>query len=313
MPRQHHFIDVDGCRIHVVDEGTGPAVLLCHGFPEYWRSWRKQIPILVGAGYRVLAFDMRGHGQSDAPGSVEDYSVAHTVGDVIATMDALAIERAVIVGHDAGTTTAYHAALMRPDRIRGVFGLSVPYIPRGEMSLIRALRGAVPPAFYMIYFQEPSIAEADLEADPREALRRLFFANSGAYEGAPIMMMAAPGGGLVETLPAPAGAMEFMSDQELDAYAEQYGRTGFRGGLNGYRVFERNWEITAPWRGARLPVPAAYIGGNADTVLGFPGFRAAAEQMGDATFVDGAGHWIQAERPDLVNEALLRFLATCPV
>lgn len=303
-----HFFDVNGCRIHVVEAGSGPAVILCHGFPEYWRSWRNQIPVLAEAGYRVLAFDMRGHGQSDAPTELAQYSVAHTVGDVIAVMDALGIARATIVGHDAGTTTAYHAALMRPDRIRGVMGLSVPYIPRGPVSLIGALRAAMPAEFYMLYFQQEGHAEADLEADPGETLRRIYFANSGQFAGAPIMMMTKPGRGLIENLPAPTGAMTFLEPEELDAHIALYARTGFRGGLNGYRVFDLNWGITAPWAGAPLPVPNAYVGGTLDTVLHFPGFRHAAEQMGRATFVDGAGHWIQAESAEVVNAELIKFL-----
>tara|TARA_A100001391_G_scaffold119260_1_gene81188 strand:+ start:36555 stop:37496 length:942 start_codon:yes stop_codon:yes gene_type:complete len=310
MNTVHHYLEVNACRIHVVEAGAGPAVLLCHGFPEYWRSWRKQIPALVDAGYRVLAFDMRGHGESDAPAELDRYSVAETVGDVIGVMDALAIGRAAIVGHDAGTTTAYHAALMRPDRIRGVMGLSVPYIPRGPHSLIGALRASMPPEFYMLYFQEEGRGEADLGADPRKTLERLFFANSGEYADAPIMMMAKPGGGLVENLPSPPQPMGFIDEEELQAYCDLYATTGFRGGLNGYRVFDLNWQITAPWHDAPLPVPNAFVGGTLDTVLHFPGFREAAERMDRATFIDGAGHWIHAEYPERVNNALMDFLAT---
>lgn len=304
----HHYIDVSGQKIHLVDAGEGPVVILCHGFPEFWMSWRHQILSLVAAGYRVLALDMRGHGESSIPDDVDSYSVVHTVGDVIAIMDQLGIARAAIVGHDAGTTTAYHAALMRPDRITGVFGLSVPYIPRGNHSLIEALRNAAPPGFYMLYFQEAGIAEADLERDVPETFRRIFYANSGCYADAPITMVASADTGLIANLPQAAGELNFITDAEIDKYVAQYSGTGFRGGLNGYRVFDLNWRITAPWAGVKLPVPNAYIGGELDTVLTFPGFREAAMQMDQADFLPGTGHWIQSERPEAVNAALLRFL-----
>ena len=307
----HHYIDNNGCRIHVVDAGEGPVVVLCHGFPELWLSWRHQIPALVAAGFRVLAPDMRGHGESGVPLPVEEYSVLHTVGDVMAVLDALGIDRAIIVGHDAGTTCAYHAALMRPDRIRGVVGLSVPYVPRGEMSLIAAMRQAVPESFYMLFFQTPGMAEADLEQDPHETLRRIIFANSGNYTQGPIMMMAQDGS-LVKSLPAPDGPIDFLPEAELNAYAASYRKTGFAGALNGYRVFDLNWQLTAPWTGMKLPVPSTYIGGTMDTVLQFPGFRQAAEQMGAPTFIEGAGHWVQAERPDAVNRHLVDFCTRCP-
>lgn len=295
-----------------MDVGDGPAVVFCHGFPEYWNSWRHQIPAIAAAGHRAIALDMRGHGQSCCPTEIEAFTVTHTVGDVIEVLDALGIQRAVIVGHDAGTTTAYHAALMRPDRISGVIGLSVPYVPRGPVSLVAAMRASMPPEFYMLYFQEPGVAEADLDANPRKTLERIFFANSGEYVGAPIMMMAHAGQGLVNTLPAPDKPMSFLSERDLEAYVTEFARTGFRGGLNGYRVFDRNWMVTSPWRGQALPIPSCYIGGKLDTVLGFPGFREAAIAMDRAIFVEGAGHWIHAERPEFVNAEVLRFLKDCP-
>ncbi|MNK17648.1 Soluble epoxide hydrolase [compost metagenome] len=305
---RHHHIEINRCKIHYVEAGEGPAVILCHGFPELWYSWRHQIPALVRNGYRAIALDMRGHGESDVPQDVESFGVVHTVGDVVGLMDALSIEKAVLVGHDAGTSTAYNTALMRPDRVLGVMGLSVPYIPRGPKSILEAFEGAVPPGFYMQYFQKPGIPEKDLERDVRETLRRLFFANSGLNPNVPFLMTVPEGGNLIDGLPAPSAGMDFLSEADLDFYAQAYSRTGFRGGLNGYRVFQQNWEHTAPWNGMPLPVPSAYVGGTADTVLHFPGFREAAQAMGRALFLEGAGHWIQAERAQEVNMALLAFL-----
>ncbi|WP_433566761.1 alpha/beta fold hydrolase [Nocardia sp. CA-151230] len=309
---RHHYVEINRLRLHFVEAGDGPAVVLCHGFPELWYSWRHQLPALAEAGYRAIALDMRGHGESEAPDAVEDYDVCRTVGDVVGLLDLLEIDKAVLVGHDAGTSTAYHAALMRPDRVRGVMGLSVPYIPRGPLSILEGFDGAVPDGFYMRYFQDHGVAERDLERDVEESLRRLIYANSGLNPQVPFLMTVPDGGTLIEELPTPGGPMTFLSDADLAVYSENYSRNGFRGGLNGYRVFQRNWEITAPWHDMALPVPSAYVGGTADTVLHFPGFRAAAEAMGQATFLDGAGHWIQAERPGDVNAALLSFLASLP-
>lgn len=306
----HHYIEVNRIRLHYVEAGSGPAVIFCHGFPELWYSWRHQLPALAEAGYRAIALDMRGHGESDSPPDIASYGVTQTVGDVIGLMDTLDISQAVLVGHDAGTSTAYHTALMRPDRVRGVMGLSVPYIPRGPMSVLEAFQGAVPPGFYMQYFQSPGVAERDLERDVRRTLRRLIYANSGLNPAAPFLMTVSEGGTLVDALAEPDGPMSFLSDLDLDVYTEAYARSGFRGGLNGYRVFQSNWEDTAPWNGIALPVPAAYVGGVLDTVLQFPGFREAAQAMGTATFLEGAGHWIQTERAGEVNSALLSFLRT---
>ncbi|RYF61343.1 MAG: alpha/beta hydrolase [Comamonadaceae bacterium] len=313
MPElQHNYFEANRIRLHYVEAGEGPAVILCHGFPELWYSWRHQIPALAEAGYRAIALDLRGHGESDAPSTIDDYNVCHTVGDVIALMNHLKIETAAFVGHDAGTTTAYHAALMRPDRVRGVMGLSVPYIPRGPQSVLEAFDGAVPPGFYMQYFQKPGVAEEDLGGDVPETLRRIFYANSGLNPKTPFLMTVPDGSTLVNELPSPDGPIAFLTDEDLKIYSDAYSRSGFRGGLNGYRVLHRNWELTAAWHGASLPVPSAYVGGTADTVLHFPGFREAAEAMGDATFLDGAGHWIQAERPSEVNATLLAFLNSLP-
>lgn len=307
VPRSHHA-DVNGIRLHYVELGEGPAVIFCHGFPETWRSWRHQISATAEAGYRAIALDMRGHGGSDCPDAVEDYSVIHTVGDVIGLMDLLQIPKAIIVGHDAGTSTAYNAVLMRPDRFYGVMALSIPFMPRARMNLMHAMIAASPPGFYMRYFQSPNSPEKELNADPRETLRRIYFHNSGENPSGPSGMETDGSGLLLPTLATPIGELTFIPADELDQVVDDYRRTGFRGGLNGYRVFDLNWELTAPWSEMALPVPATFIGGSRDIVMHFPGFREAAQAMPDADFVETAGHWIQKEAPGAVNAHLLRFL-----
>ncbi|WP_339934747.1 alpha/beta hydrolase [Vreelandella glaciei] len=305
--RSHHA-NVNGIRLHYTELGTGPAVILCHGFPETWRSWHHQIFALAKAGFRAIAIDMRGHGGSDCPDEVTAYSVVHTVGDVIGLMDMLQISKAVIVGHDAGTSTAYNAVLMRPDRFYGVMGLSVPFIPRARMNMMKAMIEASPPGFYMRYFQSPELPERELDVDPRETLRRIYFHNSGENPSGPSGMETDEAGLLLPALATPINEMTFLSNNELDQAADDYRRTGFNGGLNGYRAFDLNWELTAPWAEMMLPVPATFIGGDRDIVLHFSGFREAAEAMSRAQFVKTAGHWIHKEAPDEVNSHLLNFL-----
>ncbi len=301
---KHHYFDSGGCPIHVVEAGEGPVVVLCHGFPEIWLSWRKQIPALVNSGYRVLAFDMRGHGESGAPDNVADYSVLHTVGDVVAVLDSQNIEEVFIVGHDAGATTAYYACLMRPDRFKGVVGLSVPYVPRGPVSLLAGLRHAFPEEFYIHYFQDVGVAESEFEKDVANTIRKMVYGNSAQYCDA----MFAYDGALLPNLPDVPKSMAFLPEEEFDFYVNEYERTGFRGALNGYRVFELNWQLTAPWQGAALPCPSLYIGGKRDNVLDLPGMKEFSQAMGRAVFVDGAGHWVHAEAAERVNTELVQSL-----
>lgn len=305
---QSNYADVNGIRLHYVDQGAGPAVIFCHGFPETWRSWSNQIAALVESGYRAIALDMRGHGGSSCPNDVDDYSVIHTVGDVIGLMDSLSIQKAVIVGHDAGTTTAYHAALMRPDRFYGVMALSIPFMPRARINMMNGMIENSPDNFYMRYFQSPSMPEKELDADPIATLRRIYFHNSGENPHGPSMMETNEFGAILPNLQAPAGDISFISNNELEQAAEDFRRTGFRGGLNGYRVFDRNWELTAPWVDMNLSVPVTYIGGEQDIVLHFPGFREAIAAMPNSEIVQAAGHWIQKEAPGAVNTHLLNFV-----
>ena len=175
MEITHRTVEANGIRIHLAEAGEGPLVLLCHGFPESWYSWRSQLKAFADAGYHAVAPDMRGYGETDRPEEIEKYTLFHLVGDMIGVVDALGAERAVIVGHDWGAPVAWHAALLRPDRFRGVVGLSVPFRPRGSTRPTSAMPRTETSLFYQLYFQEPGVAEAELERDPRSAIRRLIF------------------------------------------------------------------------------------------------------------------------------------------
>src|SRR5436190_3912536 len=169
----HRFLETNGIRMHVAEAGTGPLVVLCHGFPESWYSWRHQLVALAEAGFRAVAPDMRGYGQTDRPEAIEAYTLLHLVGDMVGLLDALGVESAVIAGHDWGAPVAWHAALLRPDRFRAVIGLSVPYWPRSSVRPTTAMPRTEDALFYQLYFQTPGVAEAELERDVRATIRRV--------------------------------------------------------------------------------------------------------------------------------------------
>ena len=309
---------VNGVRLHVAEAGEGPLVVLCHGWPELAFSWRHQIPALAAAGYRVAAPDMRGFGRSDAPGDVQAYTVLHLVGDVVGLVQGLDAREAVVVGHDWGATVAWSCALLRPDLFRAVAALSVPFRPRPPAAPVRALAAAGRNRFYWVYFQEPGVAEAEFERDVDDTLRRIL-GGLGASDGprGPDEVLTLPeGGGFLDMLRRPERLPEWLGEAELAVMAEAFRRTGFRGGLNYYRNIDRNWELTAPWEGAAVRQPALFVAGARDPVILAPFGRQALEAMPArvpglrrTVLVEGAGHWLQQERPKEVTAALLDFLA----
>src|SRR5499427_1853345 len=176
---QHRMVETNGIRLHIAEQGVGPLVVLCHGFPECWYSWRHQLPALAEAGFHAVAPDMRGYGQSDRPDAIDQYTLLHLVGDMVGLLDTLGAESAVIAGHDWGAPVAWHAALLRPDRFRAVIGLSVPFRPRSGVRPTTAMPRTDDAIFYQLYFQAPGVAEAELEQDVRSTIRRLAYGGSG--------------------------------------------------------------------------------------------------------------------------------------
>ncbi len=315
----HRVVDASGLRVHVAEAGEGPLVLLLHGFPESWYSWRHQLTALAAAGFHAVAPDQRGYGRTGPPersglrGGVDSYTIMHLTGDVIALLGALGAQQAVVAGHDWGAAVAWHAALLRPDRIRGVIGLSVPYSPRGSTPPVAALRDRLGDGFYMVYFQQPGIADAELNADRTATFRRVL---AGAFAaGASGVPVIPPGGGFLDMCPEPAVLPGWLTDDDIDTYAAQYAEAGFTGPLNWYRNLDRNWELTAPWHHAPVTVPALYLAGQDDLVLRFSGAAGAAGRLREMVprlrgpvLLPGCGHWIQQERPDEVSAALAGFL-----
>lgn len=309
--------------MHIAEAGSGPLVLLLHGFPECWYSWRHQLTALARAGYHAVAPDQRGYGRTGPPAhagiagqpaTVDDYTILHLTGDVIGLMDALGASRAVVAGHDWGAPVAWSTALLRPDRISGVAGLSVPYLPRGSTPPVQALRGAYSDDFYICYFVRPGLADAELSRDPRATFRRLLHAASGAgpMTGIPVVP---PGGGLLDLCPEPAEEPGWLTESDIEVFTAEYADSGFTGPLNWYRNLDRNWELTAAWRHAKVTVPALYLVGDRDLVLGFHGgpamlgqLQGVAPALREPILLPGCGHWTQQERPDEVSEALIGFV-----
>jgi pimeloyl-ACP methyl ester carboxylesterase len=311
---QHRFVESNGIRMHLAEAGTGPLVVLLHGFPESWYSWRHQLTALADAGFHAVAPDQRGYGQTDRPEAIESYSMFNLVGDIVGL---IAEERAVVVGHDWGAPVAWHTALFRPDRVRGVVGLSVPYRQRPERPPLATMRRVLGENFYQIYFQEPGVAEADLERDVRATVRVALYGASGENPTVPDMIVG-PNQSFLGNVDVPDQLPAWITDADVDFYTAEFQRTGFRGGLNWYRNNDRNWELTAPWAGAQVTVPALYVVGDRDVVYHFPG---AGPQMvsslpkfvpnlKQAVVLEGCGHWTQQERAEEVNRLLVEFLAS---
>jgi pimeloyl-ACP methyl ester carboxylesterase len=318
----HRTVETNGMRMHLAESGTGPLVVLCHGFPESWYSWRHQLPALADAGFRVVAPDMRGYGGTDRPEAIDQYTLLHLIGDMVGLLDALGAEQAVIAGHDWGAPVAWHAALLRPDRFRGVIGLSPPYRPRGQVRPTSGMPQTDDAVFYQLYFQTPGVAEAELEQDVRHTIRSMLCSISGdapAREGsvtaARAVGMVRRKGAFLDGMMSPAVLPSWLTEADIDFYAREFARTGFRGGLNWYRNIDRNWELLAPFAGARVKVPALYIAGDRDPVVRFPGMDQLIPHLADfvpelraTIMLPGCGHWTQQERAGEVNGAMIDFL-----
>jgi pimeloyl-ACP methyl ester carboxylesterase len=306
-------IPVNGIEMFLREQGEGPLVLLCHGWPELSYSWRHQMPALAAAGFHVVAPDMRGFGQTSAPAEVEAYSIFHNVGDMVALVAALGEKQAVIVGHDWGAPVAWHAAMFRPDIFSKVAGLSVPPFTRGVSRPLETLRANGITNFYWQYFQPPGVAEAEFERDVADTMRTILVGRGLSDPAAQQFIQPGKGflGGGHGNRPLPA----WLTEADLDHVTKVYTQSGFRGGLNWYRNIDRNWQLTAAWQDAQIRQPSLFLAGSKDGVVtGLIGSRQIAEldrvltNLKAKIILDGAGHWVQQERPDEVNAALIDFL-----
>ena len=309
----HRTVETNGIHMHIVEAGDGPLVVLLHGFPEGWYSWRSQLAALAAAGYHAVAPDQRGYGQTDRPADVRAFSMLHLVGDIVGLIGALGEKTAIVVGHDWGANVAWNTALFRPDLVRAVAALSVPLRPRIARPPLEVYLEALGPSFYQLYFQEPGVAERELENDVRHAMKAILCGESGDATRVPDLLVTDGGflGGLEILDPLPS----WLTERDLDHWTGEFTRTGFAGGLNWYRNVNQNWELLAPWSGAQVTVPALYIVGDRDDVYQVPGVTEFVQGLKDRVpklarmlVLEGCGHWTQQERPAEVNAALLEFL-----
>ncbi|MEX3106017.1 MULTISPECIES: alpha/beta fold hydrolase [unclassified Streptomyces] len=316
----HRLVPSPTGRTHLVEQGEGPLVLLVHGFPESWYSWRHQLPALAGAGYRAVAIDVRGYGRSSRPAAVDAYRMLDLVADAVAVVEALGERSATIVGHDWGASIAAASALVRPDVFRAVGLLSVPYTPPGgprPSETFARMGGAE--EFYVSYFQEPGRAEAEIEPDVRGWLAGFYAALSADTmpgPGDPDPHFVGAGGRLRDRFPA-GRLPAWLGEGELDVYAEEFERTGMTGALNRYRNMDRDWQDLAGFAGAPLPQPSLFLGGGldasttwlADAIAAYP---TTLPGLTACHVLDGCGHFVQQERPRETNRILTDWLAALP-
>ncbi|WTZ54594.1 alpha/beta hydrolase [Nocardia sp. NBC_01388] len=288
-------VATNGIELRVVEHGDGPAVVFCHGFPELGFSWRHQVFALADAGFRTLTPDMRGYGGSSRPDPVQDYDLLTVCADLIGLLDAHGLEDAIFVGHDWGASVVWQLARAYPDRVRAVAGLSVPATPRSAAPPVPILRSRLGDDFYMCWFQEPGVADPVLAADVRRTLLQDEVLSSHTF---------------LDTEKAEPPLPEWLTPAEFDYYVQTFTATGFTGGLNYYRNLDRSWERTAHLADVKIMQPSLFIAGSEDPVIRFTPLAKMPAVLADlrgSLILEGAGHWIQQQRPAEVNAALIDF------
>jgi pimeloyl-ACP methyl ester carboxylesterase len=311
---RHARLQINGETFHVIEQGAGPAVLFCHGFPDTAATWRSQMRAVADAGYRAVALDMRGFGESFAPSDPALYTSLHTVGDLVGVLDALKIDTAVIVGHDWGADHAQRAALMRPDRFRALVSISIPYAPRGETSLYDNLRRrGLGERYYALDWIKPG-AEA-LFAPPAQSIPAILYWPSGSPPADARWDPVDPARSLLR--PAPVAMPSWADPEYVTHTIAAFERTGFRGGLNHYRATQPSFDLTPAFKGALIHQPSLYIWGAEDGLCQFfhptppalADLRRAQPGLVSQVRLDGIGHWVQHEAAGRLNAELLTFLA----
>jgi pimeloyl-ACP methyl ester carboxylesterase len=313
-------VQSNGIKLRIAEMGTGPLVILVHGFPESWYSWRHQLPALAQAGFHVVAPDLRGYGKSDKPAAVDAYDIQHLTADIVGIVDALGEKTAVVVGHDWGSIVAWNCLLLHPTRFRGLVPMSVPYSGRASQSPLETMKKTFGDNFYYIlYFQEPGVAEAEFDKDPRAILSRLLLSPDSPREAPAITNPKRAAGGWTPRLGAARSLPPWLTQADLDYYVSEFSQSGFRGGINFYRNFHRNWETTPQLAGATIAAPVLFIAGEKDGVIRgasaeqlTASMRTVATDLRGVKLFPGAGHWVQQERPAETNAALVEFLKALP-
>ncbi|KAG0500048.1 hypothetical protein HPP92_000120 [Vanilla planifolia] len=291
---EHRTVEVNGIKMHIAEKGDGPVVLFIHGFPELWYSWRHQILSLAAHGYRAVAPDLRGYGDTDAPLDVATYTIMQLVGDLVGLIHSLGQEQVFVVGHDWGALVAWHLCLFRPDLVKAVVNLSVPFIPPNPThNLIDYWRVIYGDDFYVCRFQLFLIC-----LKPGPLIIPKDKGLLGAFDEKDI------------TLPS------WLCEEDINYFTSKFNLTGFTGGFNYYRNLNKNTELTAPWMGAQVKVPAKYIVGDLDLVYHFAGMKDYIHGGGldgivpslEMVVLEGVGHFSHQERPEEISDHIYEFI-----
>uniref|UniRef100_A0A4W2EV35 Epoxide hydrolase 2 n=1 Tax=Bos indicus x Bos taurus TaxID=30522 RepID=A0A4W2EV35_BOBOX len=298
-----------GVRLHFVELGSGPVVCLCHGFPESWFSWRYQIPALAQAGFRVLAVDMKGYGESSAPPEIEEYSLEVLSKDMITFLDKLGISQAVFIGHDWGGMLVWTIALFHPERVRAVASLNTPFMPSNPKVSTMEIIKATPTLNYQLYFQEPGVAEAELEKNLSRTFKSFFRSNDETFI---TVSRTCEMGGLLVNTPEEPTLSKMVTEEDIQFYVQEFKKSGFRGPLNWYRNMDKNWEWGFKGSGRKILIPALMVTAEKDLVL----TPEMSKHMEDwiphlkRGHIKDCGHWTQMEKPTELNRILIEWLET---
>ncbi len=311
------FMETNGIRMRVAEAGSGPLVLLAHGWPETWRSWRHQLQALAAEGYHVVAPEMRGYGATDKPEAVEAYDIREISADLAGLVEAFGEQQAHLAGHDWGSMIAAGAALLHPECWRSLTLMSVPFVARTPVSPLQIFNKIFGENFfYILYHNEPGgVAEAEYDSDPHGLLSRLYLSPDSPRAAPEIVDPRRDAGGFIPRIGAPLGLPDWLSQEDLDFVVEYFRECGFRGGINYYRNFDRNWEILEPYQNVRIEVPTRFLSGEKDPVIGAESsdqleakMNATIADLREVALVPEVGHWVQQEAPQETTELLLRSL-----
>ncbi|XP_031375912.1 uncharacterized protein LOC116216024 [Punica granatum] len=311
---QHTTVRTNGINMHVATAGSGPdSILFVHGFPELWYTWRHQMVSLAALGYRTIAPDLRGYGDTDAPPSHESYTAFHIVGDLVGLLDSMGIEKVFLVGHDWGAAIAWYFCLFRPDRIKALVNMSVVFHPRNpNRKPVDGLRAILGDDYYICRFQAPGEIEEDFaRADTANIMKFFLVSRNPRPPQIPKEGFSCLANSRQMDLPS------WLSEEDINYYASKFSEKGFTGGLNYYRVMNLNWELTAPFTGLQIKVPAKFMVGDLDITYNTPGTKEFIHNGGlkkhvpflqEVVVMEGVAHFINQEKPEEVTAHIYDFI-----
>ena len=306
-------VGTNGIELNIAEQGEGPLVLMLHGFPESWYSWRHQIPAVAGAGFHAVAPDMRGYGKSDKPDDIATYNQVEVSNDIVGLISALGYETAIVFGHDWGAPTAWSCALHHPDKVTAVGVLSVPFSPRASAPPLDMMKEIFKYRFfYQLYFQEPGVAEAEWETNVRVNLRKFYHMGSGAFDAGNFIAPKSPDSDLLSDMEDPGTLGDWCTESDLDFYTTEFEQSGFRGPLNYYRNHNLTWSLTEGGP-EEINQPALFIAGEKDGVImlaadALKNMPSYVTNLKVNQLIPGIGHWTQQEAPEEVNSLMIDFL-----